>query len=300
MSVARFLLTSFVAISLCFLCYMPLNSHAEEVAEITGGNEAPSQQITDSEDLPPLDNLPPPSTGPVTSPEATIINAHRNAVISSEVSGIIEVFHYDEGDLVPQGNVVAEISKRRYTLIAQKGVEALKGQELAFSRAEQQVKILRELLSFDATTKQELLKAETDRDVSWTRVQETKKELALAQLNLEACQVTAPFAGYLAVRYKQPFEAVERLEKVFSIVDTASVYAVANVSEEMAPAFKKGAPAVFINSAGGEFVGVVERIGKLIDPKSRTKRFFVLIDNSKAQLEVGMTGSLKPGQPRTR
>ena len=42
-----------------------------------------------------------------------------------------------------------------------------------------------------------------------------------------------------------------------------------------------------------KFTGVVDKVGKLIDPKSRTKRVYLLIDNKDSLLEIGMTGSLK-------
>jgi len=250
-----------------------------------------------AEDLPPVEELPPVKPEYRTAPEATIINAVRSATIASEVSGIIEIFAFDEGDFIQEGEVVVEISPRRFALLAKKASDAHQGAELAVARAEQQVKLLRELLTQDATTRQELLKAETDRDVAQSRAREARADVELARLNLEDCRITAPFSGYLAVRFKQPFEAVERFEKIFTIVDSSSVYAVANVPEELLPVFGKGSEAFFLDSAGRTFAGKVERVGKLIDPKSRTKKVFVLINNSEAGLEVGMTGSLRSGKP---
>jgi RND family efflux transporter MFP subunit len=238
-----------------------------------------------------------PETNFSDSLRATTITPYRSANISSEVSGVIEAIHFQEGDLVHSGQVVVEISTKRYTLLAERAKEALNGMVLALERAEQNVKLIKDLLSQDATTRQDLLKAETERDVARTRLKEAKKEFELAQFNLECCRVKAPFTGYIGDRFKEPFESVERLEKIFSIVDTGKVYALANVADQLVPKFKKGTSATFVSPAGKLHTGIVEKVGKLIDPKSKTRKVWVLIDNSKGSLEVGMTGTLMPESP---
>ena len=59
------------------------------------------------------------------------------------------------------------------------------------------------------------------------RSKRLSRNRSLQKTNLESCEVKAPFKGYIAVKYKQDFEPVERLEKIFAIVDTEKVYAVA-------------------------------------------------------------------------
>jgi len=213
---------------------------------------------------------------------------------------MIEAIHFQEGDLIQEGQVVAEISTKRFTLMAEKAREAVNGLVLALERAEDNVKLFKELLSQDATTRQDLLKTETERDVTETRLKEAKKELELAKLNLEWCRVKAPFTGYLGERFKEQYEPVDRLQKIFSIVDSARVYAVANVAERLVPGFKKGDKALFVDPSGKRHTGAVEKVGKLIDPKSKTRKVWVLIDNSTGDLDVGMSGTLRPESPGAR
>jgi RND family efflux transporter MFP subunit len=213
--------------------------------------------------------------------------------VGAEVGGIIDEIHFQEGEFIEKGAPVVRISKDRYRIQYEKAREIVKGMELAHKRALQDAELKKELLNSDAITRQEVLKAETEVEIAATRLDEAKKELELAELNLEDCVVKAPFPGYLAVRYKQPHEPVERLEKIFAIVDSAKVYAVANVAEDLLGSFPLGATAVFEDATGGSFTGKVAKVGKLIDPKSKTKRVYVLIDNSAGELEVGMTGSLQ-------
>ena len=138
-----------------------------------------------------------------------------------------------------------------------------------------------------------MLKAEAEYEMSKSALEKALKEQELAELNLEACQVTAPFKGYIAVKYKQTFEPIERLEKIFAIVDTQNVYAVANMPEDQLQFVKKGDKASFVESQGIKFTGSFDKIAALIDPKSRTKRVWVLIDNAKGLLTPGMVGALQ-------
>lgn len=225
--------------------------------------------------------------------DAVVINPFQTAQVASQVSGIIDRIYFEEGDLIREGQVVLDLDPARYRLNVQRADEKLRGLEVALKRLEEEAELKTELFDLDATSKQEFIKSRTEAEIMQFRVGEAKKELELARLDLQACKVRAPFTGYLATRYKQPNEPTERLEKTFLLVDSSKVFAVANVPESLLSYFHKGTEALFVASPTAMFKGTVERMGKLIDPKSRTKRVYVLIDNADSRLEVGMTGSLQ-------
>jgi RND family efflux transporter MFP subunit len=227
--------------------------------------------------------------------EQAVIHPFRSANVGAEVSGVVKDVHFEEGDTVGNEQVVVELYKDRDAAVARKTEEKLRGLELELQRAEVDVKIKEELVTLGGGTRQELEKSQAEVEITTQKIKEAKEELKISRLNLAACEVRAPFSGYMAVRYKQPYETVERLEKVFAILDSSKVYAVANVPENLLPKFKKGAEAVFVHSSGKRLKGIVDRVGTLIDPKSMTKRVHVLIDNSAAEMEVGMTGTVEPG-----
>jgi RND family efflux transporter MFP subunit len=225
--------------------------------------------------------------------EATIINPFRVAAVGAEVGGLIDKYKFEPGDLVEKGQTIVEISKKRYTLVARKAEERLKAIKLALNRAQKQKEIKETLLSMDASTVQEIEKAEAEVEMTQHKVQETEIELEQALLDLEACQVKAPFTGYLAVRQKEAYEVVAPLDKLFTIVDSAKVYAVANVPEDLLQYFEKGAKAAFHHASGRQFLGEVDRIEPIIDPKTDTQKVYVLIDNAQENLGIGMSGSLE-------
>jgi RND family efflux transporter MFP subunit len=252
-----------------------------------------------------LPSAQPPAAGPPAIPngssspekssfniEAVVVNPFRSANVGAQVGGVIDRFYAEEGDFVKEGKVIVEIDPRRYRILADRAKERVLSLEASLKRQEEEAQIKREVFELDATTRQELLRAQSEAEIARYRLTEAKEELRLAIFDLNSCHVIAPFAGYVAAKLKRSDEPVERLERIFTLMDTSQVHAVANIPEEALQYFTKGTQATFVPGPGKDFRGVVDRVGKIIDPKSRTKRVYVLIDNPGNELEVGMTGSL--------
>jgi len=276
-----FLLTPF------FLPSFLSHSLAEAARPSTGEKASPGNPKSES-DSEGLEEI----LGSAERIEAAVIHPYRTANVGSEVSGVVKAVNYNEGERIEKGDTVCEIDDDRYAITAGKAKTKLRGLELALKTADQKLKLQEDLVALGASNLQEVLKARAERDIAREKVQEAGEELRLAALNLRACSVKAPFAGYLAVRYKEPYETVERLGRLFAIVDGSQVYAVANLPEKLLPKFKPGTEALFVHATGKKFKGTVEKVGALTDPKSRTRKVFILIDNSKGELQIGTTGSI--------
>ncbi|MFH1115174.1 MAG: efflux RND transporter periplasmic adaptor subunit [Pseudomonadota bacterium] len=230
--------------------------------------------------------------------EAAVIRPFRQATVAAEVPGIVEARSFAEGDAVGAGIVIFEISPDRYKLGAEKSRERMLALEAARERAEQELKLKEYLLSHNAATRQEVLKARTEAKITEHQSNEAQKDYEFARRDLDKSLVRAPFKGHIVAFYREPHEAVQRFEQLFLIADTSQVYAVVNVPEAQAAQLGKGSPAVFVRPERGSFPGTVAGIGKAIDPASRTKKVQVLIDNARGKLEMGMLGAVEflPGQ----
>jgi RND family efflux transporter MFP subunit len=226
---------------------------------------------------------------------SAVIAPWRSAELSADVRGIIESFDLKEGDFLEKDRVVVVISPRRYALALQRAANAVKASEADLKRTRQDVLLKEQLLSDKAATTGDVLKAKAEEEVARFRLEEAQIALELARIELDSCKVKAPFGGYMALRFKEPFESVDYLQKLFVIVDTSKVYAIASAPEAYLPELAKGARVAFIPSTGKErrFIGTVERVAKLFDPKSGSRKVYVIIDNPDGHLEIGMTGSLE-------
>ena len=225
--------------------------------------------------------------------EAAVVHPFKSANVGVEVKGLIERINFEEGEPVSKDAVVLEVSPDRYKLLLKKAEQRVKGLDLSLKNAEEDFKTKEELFSLNAGTQQDVTKAKTQVDIERHRLLEAREELKLAAMDLDACKVKAPFAGFLAVRYKQPEEVVNQYDNVFALVDKSKVYAVANVPESQAVKFVKGARTVFVHGSGKKYQGAVDKVGVLVDPQSKTLKVHILIDNSSGDLQVGTTGSLE-------
>ncbi len=225
--------------------------------------------------------------------EATIVNPFQKAEVPAEIPGVIAALNFEEGDLVREGQIVMELDSKQYQLDFEKAREKLAALEIAAEISRKELKTQEELYELDSTSLQDLLRKQGEANLALSRAKEAKAEFELAELNLKRCKIRAPFTGFIALIHKQPFEATRNLESLFYMVDSAKVFTIANVPEERMNEFTKGVKTVFWPRTGGEFKGTVDRVGRVIDPKSKTKRVWVLIPNENQALEVGMTGSLE-------
>jgi RND family efflux transporter MFP subunit len=240
-----------------------------------------------------------PTTSEDPGPDNTAtIAPFRSAEITAETRGIIEAIYFKEGDSVEKGQVVILISKKRNALVVRRAVNTVKAAEIDLKRARQETASKEQLLLNKATTNAEVLKAKGDEEIAQYRLEEAKIGLDLADMDLDACDVRAPFSGYIARSYREPFESVDYSQRLFVLVDSSKVYAIAAVSDRDIFDFAKGQRAAFVSSIDKKqrFIGTVERIGKLSDPKSGTRNVYVVIDNPKDQLAIGMTGFLEPAK----
>ena len=284
-------LVGVVALVVCLVPYSLFSaSETDKSITSTGENvptyKAPNAPLTSPDtskfDIDRLDRI-----------EAAVVHPFKSANVGVEVKGAIMRINFEEGDPVSKDSVVLEISPNRYKLIVKKADERVKGLELSLKNSEEDFKTKEELLSLNAGTQQDVTKAKTQVDIERHRLLESREDLKLALMDLESCKVTAPFTGYLAVRYKQPDEVVNQYDNVFAVVDKSKVFAVANVTEIQAPKFVKGAKAIFVHGPGKKYEGMVDKVGVLVDPQSKTLKVHILIDNSSGDLQVGTTGSLE-------
>lgn len=220
-----------------------------------------------------------------------VIYPVQSATVGSPVRGVLLTINYKEGEKVKEGAVVAEVSKPRYSAILGEFRGNYDAVSRTLERARKELEIQEDLWEKRATTYDDLLKAQAQVRILEARKSEAKHKMEQAEIDLDACILNAPFSGYIAVLYKDPYETVDYLEKVFEIVDTSKVYARANWPESRLSALKLGNKATFVYK-GKSYQGKIEKISSLIDPASKSKRVHVLIDNSKGELEVGMSGRL--------
>ncbi|MCL2174621.1 MAG: efflux RND transporter periplasmic adaptor subunit [Treponema sp.] len=125
------------------------------------------------------------------------------------------------------------------------------------------------------------------------RLEAAEKELASANLALQELTIYSPSSGIVGGRYLEEGERVRPQDKIISLIDTASLYAIFPVREKDALRIEKGMSAsVLIDGTGETMDGVVDLVYPQADSQSLSFLVRVLLQETKNQNQIS---KLKPG-----
>jgi RND family efflux transporter MFP subunit len=141
-----------------------------------------------------------------------------------------------------------------------------------------------------ATLRAELAAAEASLDAA-------RKELQAARLAQTELKIVSPAPGTIGVRYLEVGERVKQEDKILTLIDTESLYAIFPVRESEALLLNRGMEAVVrVDGTGGTYAGSVDLVSPSADSQSFTFSVRVLIPPEVvASSTVSGEVTLKPG-----
>ena len=129
----------------------------------------------------------------------------------------------------------------------------------------------------------------------------SKKELASIQMARDELTVLSPAYGVVGARYFEEGERVKSGEKIFTLMDTSSLYAIFSVREKDALRLEKGMDAqVLVDGTGETLKGSVDLVYPQADSQSLSFLVRVLLDEGSGWLKPGMFArvAVKLGPPK--
>jgi RND family efflux transporter MFP subunit len=121
--------------------------------------------------------------------------ARDSVQLRARIGGYLNKINFTDGAEVKQGQVLFEIDDRTYRAkrdLAQAEVKLAEAR-VAEARAEYQRQLA--LFRSEATTREELEKAQRNRETTQAKLEEARDDLHQAELDLDYTQVKAPFSG---------------------------------------------------------------------------------------------------------
>jgi len=113
------------------------------------------------------------------------------------------------------------------------------------------------------------------------RLEAAEKELSSANIALAELTVISPSSGIVGARYLEEGERVRSQDKILSLIDTASLYAIFPVREKDALRIEKGMPAsVLIDGTGERRKGSVDLVYPQADSQSLSFLVRVLLHDT--------------------
>jgi membrane fusion protein (multidrug efflux system) len=205
-----------------------------------------------------------------------VVEPNRIVTVSAEVSGRIERIPPEEGNKVQAGDLLIKLN-----------TDLIRPE---FESAEAQVK--RDQIEFDRMTSLTKENAVTQRDLdnATSQLAISKARFEGISARLERTSIFAPSTGVLNDLLVEEGEFVDTGNPVAQIVDTDTVKVVVEIPERDVAFFGIGNKAeIFANTKGRaeSLVGTITFISELADPRTRSTRTEITLNNKKRLLRSG-------------
>jgi len=162
-----------------------------------------------------------------------VIEPADKSSISFEVSGNVQEVLINVGDKVSEGQKLAVLDKRTYTLNVEAAEAALGRAKVQLADKRNDYDRFRRIRGKDpgAVSEASLDQSAAAFESARKEVSYTTSQLNLAKRDLEKTVLLAPFDGVIADRYVEPFQEVQRGERLFDIYIEGAMEAAVSVPE---------------------------------------------------------------------
>ena len=206
-----------------------------------------------------------------------LVVASQEAILSSELAARIENVAVKEMQRFKKGDLLIQFDCSLYE--AQKDVVSANANSALIK-----LKSDEQMLQMRSIGKYEL-------ELSISEYEKAKSELRIAELNVERCQIKAPFDGAVEEVVVNTFETIQPQVELMKIIQTEVLELEMVVSSEWISWLKIGHPIkVYIDEIQKEFNATISGIGANVDAVSQTIQLKGTITDTSPALLPGMSG----------
>jgi RND family efflux transporter MFP subunit len=200
-----------------------------------------------------------------------------------------------EGDIIPQGTVLARVREADYIAKLNMAKSALAEAMASFINADINFKRSANLFKTDSITEKEYDNAKTVFDSAKARTDGAKAQVDEAEIALRDCSLKAPMPVQVMKRNIETGTLVSSGTTGFVVADTSSVKASFGVPDVLLSSLVPGSPQKVFTEVfhGKEFRGIITAISPSADPYSRVFDVEITIPNKDNRLKAGMIVSLE-------
>jgi RND family efflux transporter MFP subunit len=220
------------------------------------------------------------------------ILAIQQTNIYSRITGNIQKIYADIGDFVPGGKLLAVIDKSTlYQTVRQ--TEGLLNQAIAnLDNNRVNYDRIQKLFEKGLTSQNELDNALTLVKVSEAQVESAKANYNNSLLQVNYCNIRAPFSGYITKRFLDEGSLVSQgtANSIFTLSDISKLKIIVNVLEKDIPKLDEVSEVKVTTDAYPDevFTARYRKMAQAVDINTRTMPVQVDIDNTSRILKPGM------------
>ena len=206
-----------------------------------------------------------------------VLEAAEEANVAARQSGIVVDIQVEEGDIVEEGQILAQLETDQLQLRLKQAQANLK-------------QLANEMQRMQRMHKQNMVSADAYERVQF-EYEAQKARTELAELNLEHATIRAPISGVIANRFIKVGNMMKVNDEAFKITDMSELHAIIHLPESEKAELKAGQTA-FVQVASREipYEGHIERISPIVDRSTGTIRVTVSLSGLEQGLRPGMFG----------
>lgn len=234
------------------------------------------------------------------------IEPFRKIELSSDETGAIAKMMVEEGDLVTQNDVIAQLDSRVQEIqleIASKVADSTSQQRAAGNTLRKRHAIsqrLEQLQQQGHASESEIIRADLEKAIAEANYFNSVEENAVreiekrrAEIQLEKRTIRAPFGGFIAKIARREGEFLSPLHpEVCTLIQVDKLLASFNVDSQSAANFHAGQQHEIRLSDGTTIQATVHSVGVEINPQSGTVEIKFVINNQDFKIRSGDSCSL--------
>ncbi len=237
-------------------------------------------------------------------PAETMLDPDEEAHLVPRVGGIVREVFARLGDQVSEGDLLAVLDSRELGRAKSELLSSLAIRDLAQSTyarekslweekisAEQDFQVARQALRSAQIAVESAEQALFALGLTPAYVKSLPRE---GGTSLTRYEVRAPFGGTIIERHISLGEAINENTSIFHIANLKTMWTMGRITERDLRRIAVGQEAIvqLEGYPGEEFSGVIDYIGSVLDPSSRTVEARVVLSNDDKRIRAGMFGRL--------
>lgn len=230
----------------------------------------------------------------------------RTTDVAFRVSGRLKHLYYEEGDIVDEGALLAEIDSDTYKTAFNKAKAVVREKRASKLKKISNYKFNLPLCADSTISKEECSNLKNDMDFAAGEYDASVSDLEKAVINLDDTKLYAPYKGIILTRIREKGTILNTNDAVYTISMTEPVWVRAYIEEKDLGCVKLGQKAfVYTDSRPKEpysaHVGFISPVAEFTPKTVETStlrtdlvyRLRIIIDNTDSFLRQGMPVTIK-------
>ena len=217
----------------------------------------------------------------------------QEAILSATINSNIIKYHYKEGEEFKKDSTLVTLDDSLYKQSQIMAEEEFKGATASYTYTTDIYKHNIKLYKQKAVGSQEVELSKLENLEAFSRLNKAKANLVIANIQLDACDIKAPYDGRIYNNVIHEYDYVRTGEPVLQIINDNRLLALMHVKSNIFKHIRLGMKVIiYIKEIDSRYNGIIYEMASSINPTSKTLEVKVLLENKDNKLLSGMSGRL--------